>query len=203
MKMIVFGSTGGTGRSFVQQALNSGHVVTAFARTPSKLEIEHERLNVVQGDALNEKEVRQAVAGQEVVVSYLGSEGLKAKDTLARMTGNIIIAMEEEGIKRILYVASAGIYKEIPGLTGWMSQQILKNVLEDHRKAVNLMIASNTDYTIARPMRLMDGDLTKQYRTSESVPKGGKKINRSDVAHFLLHSLEEGNHIKSTIGIAY
>lgn len=203
MKMIVFGSTGGTGRSFVQQALNSGHVVTAFARTPSKLEIEHERLNVVQGDALNEKEVRQAVAGQEVVVSCLGSEGLKAKNTLARMTGNIIIAMEEEGIKRILYVASAGIYKEIPGLTGWMSQKILKNVLEDHRKAVNLMIASNTDYTIARPMRLMDGDLTKQYRTSESVPKGGKKINRSDVAHFLLHSLEEGNHIKSTIGIAY
>ncbi|WP_226582378.1 NAD(P)-dependent oxidoreductase [Halobacillus litoralis] len=203
MNIVVFGSTGGTGKAFVEQALQAGHHVTAFARTPSKWTGTNENLEILQGDALNEADVKRAVKGKEAVVSCLGSEGLKSKDTLTRMTGNIVDAMKEYDVKRFLYVASAGIYKEIPGFTGWMSQIILKNVLEDHRKAVNLIMAADLDYTIARPMRLDHGDTTGTYRLSEAVPEGGKRINRSDVAHFLLQSLEKDQYVKQTAGMAY
>jgi len=34
MKIIVFGATGGVGQHVVKQALEEGHEVTAFVRTP-------------------------------------------------------------------------------------------------------------------------------------------------------------------------
>lgn len=53
MKIIVFGATGGVGKSVVQQGLDAGFEVTAFVRTPTKLNLSHARLTIVQGDAFN------------------------------------------------------------------------------------------------------------------------------------------------------
>jgi uncharacterized protein YbjT (DUF2867 family) len=49
MKVLVFGATGGTGRRLVQQALAQGHVVTAFAREPGKIQPAQDKLRVVRG----------------------------------------------------------------------------------------------------------------------------------------------------------
>ena len=38
LKLVVFGSTGGTGKEVVTQALEQGHHVTAVVRTPGKVE---------------------------------------------------------------------------------------------------------------------------------------------------------------------
>ncbi|TGB01294.1 NAD(P)-dependent oxidoreductase [Halobacillus salinus] len=204
MKIIVFGATGQTGSEFVSQALESGHEVTAFVRTPSKLALQHEHLHIVQGDALKEEDVAATLEGQEAVASCLGSESLKETTALSTMTGNIVRGMQKHGLSRIVYVASAGIHREIPGVIGWMSQRILKNVLEDHRNAVNAMIAADLDFTVARPMQLKNGERTGEYRTEEiGVPKKGREIHRSDVAHFLLEALEKDQWVKQTIGLAY
>ena len=53
MKVLVFGATGGTGGRLVQQALQQGHVVTAFARDPGKIHLVHDNLRVVRGDILH------------------------------------------------------------------------------------------------------------------------------------------------------
>jgi short-subunit dehydrogenase len=49
MKLIVFGPTGSTGRQVVTQALDQGHDVTAFARSPEKIDLKHEKLQVIAG----------------------------------------------------------------------------------------------------------------------------------------------------------
>lgn len=46
----VFGATGRIGHHVVEQLLGAGHTVTAYARNPSKLEVDHPRLRVVEGD---------------------------------------------------------------------------------------------------------------------------------------------------------
>ncbi len=47
IRLLVFGSTGGTGRELVNQALDNGHTVTAYARDPAKLaDIQHSRLRL-------------------------------------------------------------------------------------------------------------------------------------------------------------
>jgi uncharacterized protein YbjT (DUF2867 family) len=52
MRLLVFGATGGTGREIVNQALERGHYVTAFARKPERLGISHQRLSVARGDVI-------------------------------------------------------------------------------------------------------------------------------------------------------
>jgi len=73
MKIIVFGATGGVGRHVVKQALEKGFEVTAFVRNPSKLEVEHDKLHIIQGDAFNKEEVSAAIDGHDAVISCLGS----------------------------------------------------------------------------------------------------------------------------------
>lgn len=61
MKRLVIGATGGTGRCVVENALRTGHEVTAFARTPQKITMQHQRLRVAQGDVLQSDAVLHAM----------------------------------------------------------------------------------------------------------------------------------------------
>ncbi|GGD01750.1 NAD(P)-dependent oxidoreductase [Pontibacillus salipaludis] len=204
MNIIVFGASGGTGKEVVKLALEEGHRVTAFARTPSKLSIQHPHLQIIEGNGLDRELVIRAMKGHDAVISTLGTDGLKKTTTLSEMTSNILEAMKVNGIERIAYTASAGIEDEIPGLTGFMASKILKNVLADHKRAVELLKQSGKAWTVARPLRLDDGTRTGEYRMeSTGVPHGGKRISRSDVAHFLLESVVKQDHIYRSVGLAY
>jgi len=55
------GATGGTERELVSQALQKGHDVSAFARTPGKLSVVDSRLRVVQGDIQRAETIRTAM----------------------------------------------------------------------------------------------------------------------------------------------
>jgi len=50
MKILIFGATGGTGTELVKQALERGHLVTAFVRNPAQLVDKGEGLTLVTGD---------------------------------------------------------------------------------------------------------------------------------------------------------
>lgn len=205
MNIIVFGATGKTGLSFVKQALGEGHKITAFIRNPDKMSIKDEKLKIVVGSALDKVVVINSIKGHDAVVSCLGSDAGRGKSVfLTRMIENIVEGMQANDIKRIAYMASAGIYKEIPGLMGKIVFYMLRNPLEDHKNATDIIINNNLEYTIARPMSLIDGPKTKAYRkTIVGVPKDGLEITREDVACFLLESITNNEHIKETVGLAY
>jgi putative NADH-flavin reductase len=50
MKLFILGATGGIGQHLLDIALERGHQVTAYVRSPQKIGFTHERLEVVQGD---------------------------------------------------------------------------------------------------------------------------------------------------------
>ena len=72
MRIAVFGGTGATGRLLIDQALDRGHSVTAYARHPEKLGIEDDRLTVVAGELWDSAAIDRAVEGSDAVVSLLG-----------------------------------------------------------------------------------------------------------------------------------
>jgi nucleoside-diphosphate-sugar epimerase len=204
MKIIVFGASGATGKEFVKLSLEANHHVTGFVRDPAKLTIQHPNLKVIVGDALQRNDVISAVANHDALVSCLAAPGLGASTTLSDMTTNLIAGMHKNQMERILYLASAGIHNEIPGFAGWMVKLILRNVLADHSRAVALLGSSDLMWTVARPMKLTNTPLTEKYRADiTGIPKGGRKISRSDVAHFLLRTLTDNSYIEQTVGLAY
>lgn len=204
MKIIVFGATGGVGRSVVEQALDQGYEVTAFVRTPDKVKVTGDRLTVVQGDAFHVEQVAAAIAGHDAVVSCLGSnQGMKKSADLQTMAKNIVAGMQKHGVQRIIYTASAGINDELPGIGGKLMMGVLKQVLIDHRAAVDAIQEAGLTYTIVRPMGLTNDSFSGQYRESEQgVPGKSKTIPRADVAHFIVKALGNAEYENKSVGIA-
>ncbi|MDE4086665.1 SDR family oxidoreductase [Planococcus maritimus] len=204
MKIIVFGATGGVGRSVVEQALEHGYEVTAFVRTPDKLKVTGDKLTVVQGDAFHVEQVSAAIAGHDAVVSCLGSnQGMKKSDDLRTMAKNIVAGMQQQGVRRIVYTASAGINDELPGIGGKLMMGVLKQVLIDHRAAVDAIQEAGLSYTIVRPMGLTNDSFSGQYRESQQgVPGKSKTIPRADVAHFIVKALGNAEYENKSVGIA-
>ena len=204
MKIIVFGATGGVGQAVVKQGIEAGFDITAFVRTPTKLDISHENLKIIQGNALNQEEVSTAILGHDAVVSCLGSnQGMKKSTELEEMIENIVNGMKKHNVERIIYTASAGVHKELSGLSGKLVMMMLKNPLKDHRAAVDYIQKNGLNYTIVRPMGLTNDPFTGKYRESAtSVPEKSRTIPRADVAHFILKALTDPNYNHASIGIA-
>src|SRR5262245_24184765 len=103
LRLLIFGASGKTGHELVNQALAQGHLVTAFVRTPSKLRISHNSLNVIQGDATDYRAVENAVKGHDAVFSTMGAASpLKFDQTVVDGVKNIVKAMEATGIGRFV-----------------------------------------------------------------------------------------------------
>ena len=204
MKIIIFGAIGGVGKEVVKQAVENGFEATAFVRTPAKLEITHDNLTVITGDAFNQTEAAAAIAGHDAVVSCLGSsQGMKKSTELQEMVKNIVAGMQAHEVKRIVYTASAGIYNELPGISGKLMMGMLKNALTDHRAATDYIEVHGLAYTIVRPMGLTNGSFTGTYREAATgVPEKAKSISRADVAHFILKALSDKKYENASIGIA-
>jgi putative NADH-flavin reductase len=203
MEIIIFGASGATGQEFVTLALAEGHHVTAFVRNASRLNHTHTNLRLVVGNALDRDAVWQAIAGHDVVVSCLGGPSMGASTTLSEMVANIVAGMDLHHVSRIVYMASAGIHREIPGIFGWIAERLLRHVLADHRQAVELIQQAGLTWTIARPMGLTNTPATGTYRTALSgVPQGGRRIARADVARFLLDATSDPQWELQSVGLA-
>src|SRR5947199_187212 len=66
-----------------------------------------------------------------------------------------------------------------------------------------LLRDSGLDWTVVRPPRLTDKPLTGTYRTAYGRNiRGGALVSRADVAHYMLHALDDPTSIGQTVGIA-
>ena len=207
MKLIIFGSTGSIGRQLVAQALQLGHSVTAFARTPTKLEIKHTNLTTVQGDALDSVAVEKVMEGQDAVLCSLGAG---AKGTIrSEGTRHIVRAMEKTGVRRLICQSTLGVGDSRDNLNFlWkhiMFGFLLRRAYADHVSQEDCVRQSRLNWTIVRPAAFTDGNRTGEYRHGFSgMDKTLKlKISRADVADFMLTQLTDQRYLRKTPGLSY
>src|SRR5688500_14191794 len=195
MKIVVFGASGGTGLKVVEQALEAGHIVTAFVRTPSQITIQHPSLTLFQGDVMNSAEVEKAISGQDAVISTLGPTRPPVPGMMETAAKNILAAMKKHGVLRIVSTTGAGVRqpedkpKLMDHLIGALLNLLAKDVVLDSAANVRLIQSSDLDWTIVRFPRLMDGAHTGKYRVGYVSKDSSTQLSRADGADFVLKEL--------------
>ncbi len=201
MELAIFGASGRTGRPLVQQALDAGHDVIALVRTPATFPIKHERLSVVQGDALNASDVDEVVQGADAVLSTLGQSKNSPKDLQTVATKNIVAAMETYGITRIVSLTGAGVDapQDKPKLINHVIKFALKTlqgaVLADAEQHAKILQGSQLDWVIVRGPMLTEGPYTGKYRVGWVGINTSARISRADVADFMLKQVTDNTYV--------
>ena len=199
----LFGATGKTGRHVLAQALAAGHTVRALARRPEALaEAAAARLTVIAGDVLDADAVRETVRGADVVVSVFGQVKGSPPTVQTDGTQNIVDAMAEQGIRRIISLSGGGLAAEqhdrpkTPDkIIKWLLQRIAPQVLADAEGHLLVLRASGLDFTVVRGPRLTDAPATGSYRVGWVGVNASTQIARADLAMFILTQLDDRQFI--------
>lgn len=211
MRLTVFGATGGTGRQVVQQALETGHQVTAVVRDPARLAVTHPELTVVTAaDLTDARSLVPAVEGRDAVLSGVGAPSNKQAGIASAGTRGIVRAMETAGARRFVAVSAAPVGEVPPGeaLLGRklmlpLVRAAFRQVYADLTAMERVIADSATEWTVVRPPRLLDRPLTGRYRTAVggNVPNS-RTISRADLAHAMLAVLDDPTTVRQPVGVA-
>ena len=164
MRLLILGATGGTGRALLVQALERGHEITAFVRSPQKLAPFTDRIAVRQGDPRNVADLAAVLPGHDAVVSALGPPGPGPTTILRDGARSTVEAMQTGGPRRLIVVSAAVLFDDLGVLGALLRRTLLKNVAKDSAEMERIVMASGLEWTIARPPRLTNGPLTGRYR---------------------------------------
>jgi uncharacterized protein YbjT (DUF2867 family) len=167
--VIIIGASGGLAGYVVEELQKQQDVqLTLFVRNKNRLR--HKNIptaKIVEGDALHYEQLRTAMEGQDIVYVNLAGD-------LEAMAKNIVKAMEETGVKRIIAISSIGIY-ETP----------LRPVLKPYRKLADVIEGSNLDYTILRPTWFTTINEVDYEITLKGTPEKGSVISQKSIATFI------------------
>ncbi|GAA1829787.1 hypothetical protein GCM10009682_55800 [Luedemannella flava] len=198
MRIAVVGANGRTGRLVVEQALSRGYGVTALARKPHRPSAPDPQLSSVALDVHDRDRVVGALRGVDAVISTLGiGTSREPTVTYSEGTRNLLHAMSEQGIKRIVVVSASPVGPRED--QAFFDRRVVMPILdrffgatyEDMRRMEAVLAASDADWTSLRPPRLLEKPPTGRYRLSSSAPlPKARTLTYADLAAALLDALD-------------
>jgi putative NADH-flavin reductase len=201
MMITIFGASGRTGKQLVEQALSAGHSVIALTRNPSKLEIQHDRLKIIQGNVMEADKVNESITGAGAVISVLGPTSNTPTYEVSCGMENIISGMKKNGVKRLIASAGAGVGdpndspKLFDRLMNILLKQMARYVYEDSFLMVEKVRATDLDWTLVRVPRLVNGARIGKVRVGYVGKDTGARITRTDMAEFILKQVSDTTHL--------
>ncbi|HEX2915314.1 MAG TPA: SDR family oxidoreductase [Chloroflexia bacterium] len=206
-RIVVFGASGNVGQHLVREALNRTNIVTAFIRDKQKFNVSYPELRLTEGDVSDAGAVAEAIKGQDAVLAALGA-GLNSNlDIIWLGLENIIKGMQQNGVRRIISVGSAGVLQADAqtlrrDALGYPT--MFKGVSGAHLKAYEALRGSGLDWTFVCPPNMPEGDSTDNFKVqADYLPEGEGRITTGDVALFMLRELENGQYIQRRVGLTY
>lgn len=205
--ILIMGATSGIGRCAMNEAVRRGLPVRAFARSADTLEAT-DLVEPFKGDATSAEDVLRALDGARAVVYALGiTERLAMlweEETLFSETTRVLLhAMAHSDVSRLVVVTGFGAGRSQSAMS-WIEKTghraILGKPYADKDRQEELVLASDTDWTIARPVILTKGARTDDYRVLRD-PKTWRNglISRASVAHYLIDAVEQGLDVKADV----
>src|SRR5574341_240192 len=184
--VIILGASGNIAKHVIDILIRKDDInLTLFLRNARRLRYNDiSQCRIIEGDVLNYDQLKQAITGQDIVYANLSGD-------LEAMAKNIVKAMEETGVKKIIFISSIGIYN-VP----------LKPVLRPYRKAADLIEASSLEYTILRPTWFTNADEVDYETTRKGEPEKGSVISQKSLATFIAEIIQSPEkYIRENLGV--
>ena len=213
--ILVIGATGGSGRHTVKALRDQGHRVTALSRHASTQF--KPPVRAVDGSALDEVTLRQAIRGQDAVIITLGiSENpfrvrlLGSKHTPMNIrsagTDSVIRVMQDLGVRRLIVQTTFGSGPSkamLRTVDRWFFDWVLKPQIHDTEKQDQLVRSSGLDWTIVQPVHLTDtSDDSKELLASAQLNVGQWSVSRQLVGTYHAQALNNESTIGKTIALS-
>ena len=216
MQITILGVSRPIGAHAAKKALDHGHVVFALVRRgvasiPDSVkghENAKRNLNVIDGDATDDEKLREATAGSDAVLSFLGSNG-KLKTTVMSNSTKVLYPIElfadQKLIEilptttKIVIISNIGIgesrqYQNFL-LRKILIDWIMGSICKDKDEAETALAGSRiTKWVALRAGRLVDWPerLEKVKFVDLEKAKIWSKVSRQDVAAVALKLVEDG-----------
>src|ERR1700689_5314692 len=207
MNVVLYGATGNSGKSILQELVSRGHRVTAVARDTSKLPT---TVTAVQDDLSSVEKIASIIAGADVVISAYAPPAADP-DALLGVTEREIQAVKTAGKARLIVVGGAGLLEVAPGVSliasGHLPEAYLP-IATSHEKALGILKTSDVNWTYFSPAGFFEpGERTGKYRlgTTNLIAneKGDSRISFEDYALALVDEIEKPAHERGQLSIGY
>ncbi len=190
-KILILGAAGSLARVATARLLcTTDAQLTLYLRNARRLRaLESHRVQIIEGDVLDEKALTQAMTGQDVVYANLAGE-------MENQARTIVKAMHAAGTKRLIFISSMGIYDEVPGETHG-------SALDPYRKSAAVVEASDLDYTVLRPAWFTDEDEVDYRTTEKGQPFEGSAVSRKSIADLITKlALTPHMAVRASLGVS-
>ena len=185
-KVIILGASGNIAKHVIDILLKGDHIhLTLFLRSTKRLKNKDvSKARIIEGDVLNYNQLKEAISGQDIVYANLAGE-------LEPMAKNIVKAMVETSVTKIIFISSIGIY-DVP----------LNSLLKRYRYAADVIEASNLEYTILRPTWFTNAGEVDYETTRKGDPEKGSVISQKSLATLITKIIESPEKfVRENLGV--
>lgn len=196
-KIAILGAAGQIAQLVEPMLLKKNDInMVLYLRHPNKLkQINDAREKVIKGDASNFNELKEALADVDLVYANLAGSNIEDQ------AKTVVKAMNANGIKRLIWVSSLGIYDEVPGKFGEWNKNILGSYLTTYRAAADQITASNLDYTIISWLTNKN-EINYEKTVGATTPFRGTEVSRLSVADYIADLIENPTKdVKANVGL--
>ena len=208
MNITIIGASAGIGLETVKRGLNRNHSITTLSRSEINIE-EKQSLNMILGDATNKADLFKSIQNADALIITLGTGKNMKPTTLFSDFAKLILEIQNENKITIPFIFVTGFGAgESKNYVAWLVKMFLKYFLKyvyaDKTKMEEIITSSDLNWTVVRPGRLLDKELTEKYRVENKLFKGINigGINRADVADFLIKQAEKQTELKKYTAIS-
>lgn len=196
-RILLLGATGTAGSAIAQKLLSDTDCyITLFARHAGEVFSDSSRTTVVNGDAEKIEDLKKVMFEQDIV--YCAISG----DRLPQIAKNILAAMSEYGVKRLIFMGAVGIYNEIPVEMDGDDNLDNEPAQIPNRQAVDIVEASNLNYTILRPGYLKEGAENDFVLTVKGEPAKGYITTLASLVNFVVQLvLHDDLYLRESVSI--
>ena len=201
-KVLILGANGQVARIVESRVLKEQPDVelTLFLRNSSRLDALKDTANVtiLDGDIANYDDVNKAMKGQ--AMGFVATVDNTSDNII---TNNVVKAMEENKVTRVVETSLLGIYNEVPGEYGRWNYSQVKSGLPAAINADKTLAESGLTYTTLRFPWLNDRDEVKYVITHKDEEYVGVSGSRQSMADVIVKIIADEKYLANdSVGIA-